>query len=90
MKNTTCQTHHTVIKWLYKGERKRETMTNTLPNEHFYISSELSEVIDLIFERKQLLNDIGLAIHTNNPYDMLNIKCQQVTTKLETLIKKED
>ncbi len=64
-------------------------MTDT-QDEHFYISSELSEVVDLILKRQQLLNDIGLALHTNNPYNKLYTNYLRNTARLETLIKKTE
>ena len=76
-------------------------MTIDIPNEHFYVSSELAEVIDLVLERQHLLDtlllsdsiDFQLASYVTvfqKDTEKNLSRFYQVTSRLETLIKKTE
>ncbi len=56
-------------------------------NEHFYVSSELAEVVDLVFERENLLKLLRVP---NENIDDVTASLHKITARLETLIKHKD
>lgn len=56
-------------------------------NEHFYVSSELAEVIRLVFEREKLIQSYRL---TGNINYVQSSEALMLTARLENLIKKEE
>lgn len=55
-------------------------------NTHFYVSFELSEVVDLVLKREKLLKSYRL---TGNMDKVQASRCHLLTAKLETLVIKK-
>jgi len=60
-------------------------MTNP-QNENFYVSPELAEIIRLVIERSFLETAIKYGKDSEKDY----ITYEQITNRLETLVKKEE